>query len=67
MRVSSRAVSLRLTARKGNEMTDLDSVINFFEAELKSPCYLNPSTIALFNSTLQFLKELKAYKERCLP
>ncbi|MBA7584593.1 hypothetical protein ES708_26553 [subsurface metagenome] len=40
-------------------MTELEGCIHFYEAELKPPCFLNPATIALFQSTLKYLKELE--------
>jgi phage terminase small subunit len=40
-------------------MTELESCIHFFEAELKPPRFLNPATSALFQSTVKFLKQFE--------
>lgn len=45
-------------------MPELQGCIHFFEAELNPPCYLNPATAALFQSTVKFLKQLQDIKAR---
>ncbi|MBA7592287.1 hypothetical protein ES708_34466 [subsurface metagenome] len=45
-------------------MTELQGCIHFYEAELKPPCYLNPSTASLYHSTVKFLKQLEDIRAR---